>query len=196
MARPARRWKKDCRTRQPTTARRCSTACSRTSQPLRTENDRGPAAWPSDGVPAQAERDAEDRQHRARRRAPTTSRPRPRTRHPATVTSSPAATARTIRRRRAAGGCGPADRGRRPAGGRAARPPARGPSGRSWPRRAASPSPVTSALTRAAFTHRMPSPSETVQPRIRSISSSVCRRVISPRTRSASRRGAPAGSPS
>ena len=48
VASPARRWKNDCRTRQPTTARRCSTACSRTSQPLRTAKDRAPAAWPSD----------------------------------------------------------------------------------------------------------------------------------------------------
>ena len=47
MARPARRWKNDCCTCQPTTARRCSTACSRTSQPLRTLNDRCPVAWPS-----------------------------------------------------------------------------------------------------------------------------------------------------
>ena len=71
---------------------------------------------------------------------------------PAAVTSSPPARARTIRRRRAAGGCAVSGPGSSTSRRPSAQASARGPSGSSWPRRAASPRPVTRALSRAART--------------------------------------------
>ena len=70
LASPARRWKNDCRTCQPTTARRCSITCSRTSQPLRTLNERVTCAVPERGVPAEAHRDAERRERDPRDQDP------------------------------------------------------------------------------------------------------------------------------
>ena len=164
MASPCRRWKNDCRTCQPTTARRCSTACSRTSQPLRTRERPRAGDVAERGVPAQPQRDAEHRQHDADGERPPRRQPRRDQHQPADGDQQPGRDRPgTIRRRRAAGGwrtqrAGVVDQPVRPATSASRRAGRAAAAARGGRRR---PSPVTSALTRAARTQRMPSPSDT-----------------------------------
>ena len=184
MASPARRWKNDCRTspaddgpplQDGLLAHQPAAADARTSAGR--WRGRATAYRPSpSGTPS------------TRSARPTASEPPPARRSPcattpAAVTSSPARIARTIRRRRAAGGCGDERTGvvDQPAGQRP----------RLGARAERQQLPATGGVAQAGDQRAHPGgaapvacrrPRTIVQPRIRSISSSVCRRVISPRT--------------